>query len=103
MEKDRSEYEYAKELLHLMHRGVSPEYLLSEKTVFGELPAHDEEYMKILEAKARELYETLYNDPLNFTQRFYPWSWDQLGDISKQWWLELVFRANIIKPIRSPK
>ena len=52
------------------------------------------EHKKKLEQKTRKLYETLYNDPLNQMQHYFP-PWQNLGDIGRAWWVELVKEVQI--------
>jgi len=48
-----------------------------------------------LEDKARELYETLYQDPLNQMQKYFPRCWEEMEEVTKDWWVALVSDAQV--------
>lgn len=87
------------ELIHNLHLGIQVEDLLEENLVWENIP-HDQEYITILEAKTKEVYDTLWNDPLNGIQRYFPHKFEQFDKSSKYWWMSLVNRAQIIKPLK---
>lgn len=61
----------------------------------------DPTYMALLEVKAKELYDTLWHDPLNGIQRYFPYRFDTFNEPSRLWWLSLVNRCQIIRPLNT--
>ena len=58
---------------------------------------NDDELMGVLKEKTQELYRTLYEDPLNGINLYFPITppLDIEGTEAGKWWLELVINAQV--------
>lgn len=87
------------DLIHKIEAHEIPmeEILESTNWVWEGFP-NDSEYHAVLEAKTKQVYDTLYNDPLNSIQKYFPYKFEQFDSSSKHWWMSLIHRAQIVKP-----
>ena len=85
-------------LLEELSKSCIPlEVLLEDRDFQWSKIPHDEKYVALLEAKTKELYDTIYNDPFNGMQKYFPYRFDKFGNCGKLWWMSLVHKAQVIK------
>ncbi|RLA19251.1 MAG: hypothetical protein DRQ56_05820 [Gammaproteobacteria bacterium] len=88
-------------LEELSKSGIKLEDLLENRDFQWSKIPHDATYITLLEAKTKELYGTLYSDPFNDMQRYFPYGFDSFGECSKLWWMALVYKAQVIQPAKA--
>lgn len=99
-----NEYNFQRDKLEtvldeLAKTDVDIEDILKSKNLMWDDVVGDSDYLVLLEAKTKEVYNTLYNDPLNNMQKYFPLRFEGFGESSKLWWMALINRAQIIRPV----